>query len=196
MNQNAVQMAHNTTITVQRGAKLLVDGGTLTSVCRNWQGVYVWGTPTAAASLTVGGPHGIVEMVNGATIENAVVGIRASKEGDCCNWSGGIVRAIGNGPDDRVTFRNCRKAVELMRYVPNGNDVGSASEFKFCNFVCDAPMRHPSFVLNGQPLGVNSFVTVWDQRGVTFSHCDFTNTYIDTEQFPQHLIAVNLSKNN
>jgi len=181
----------NAKLTIEAGARLVVDGGTLTTHCPDavWKGIEVLGTPSqpAPATLVAGGPQGIVELKNGAVIEHAKVGIRAAKETDCCNYSGGVVRASNS------TFRNCRKAVELMTYKHP-----SKSSFTNCTFICDAPMNDPAYVVSGgQRLGANAFVTVWHQRTVRFTGCSFINAITYTENgvsgsFPPDLRGVGI----
>lgn len=51
-------------VIVKPGAKLILDGGTLTNVCDStWEGVEVW---------TMGKKAGMVEMLNGGTVERAL----------------------------------------------------------------------------------------------------------------------------
>jgi subtilisin family serine protease len=70
----------DTRITIHPGGKLIIDGGVLTNACENemWQGITVIGDIKNYSC-------GIVELRNGGTIENALVGIHAV--------SGGIIEA-------------------------------------------------------------------------------------------------------
>jgi len=67
-------------INVAPGAKLIIDGGTLTSACEGklWQGITVLGDsnlPTSSAYQT------LVQIKNGGKIENAITGITAINGG-------------------------------------------------------------------------------------------------------------------
>ena len=78
-----VKCSATASITVAPGGKLIVNGGTLSNSCDSvmWQGIIVQGNPKTPYP-----PHGIVELYNGATIENAICGINAV--------NGGIVDAM------------------------------------------------------------------------------------------------------
>jgi len=163
-------MAWPVNITVEPGGRLIVqNGATLTSLeCCNetWDGIIVQGTPSAAPSLTVGGPHGQVHMHSGARVMNAKVGVRSD--------GGGIVRTYTNG-GARPAFVNCRKAVELAPYT-----FDDGSQFTSTDFICDAPMVHYSYSWNGQPVGVNAFVTAYLHGRARFTGCNFTNALTST----------------
>ncbi len=78
-----VAMTHGAKITVQTGAQLIIDGGTITNLSgRTWEGIEVLGDPSLPH--TVSDPNnpgcvlnqGIVRLLNGATISHASTGIR------------------------------------------------------------------------------------------------------------------------
>jgi hypothetical protein len=94
-------------IIVEPGAKLIVDGGTLTTECGEfWKGIEVWGNTNMPQN---DGQQGVVELKNSATIENAKYGVRLWKEND---WTktGGILRA------NNSHFKNVWKGVEYWPY--------------------------------------------------------------------------------
>jgi len=173
-------------LTVEKGARLTVDGGTLTIPCpdANWQGVEVYGTPLVPPSTTLGGPHGFVHLINGATIEHAKAGVTSVQ--------GGIVRSNGSGSEaNRITFRNCRKGIVLKPYI-HAQPLLTGSSILRTDFICDAPMNHPSYVSNGQRVGVNEFVSAWLHPRTRIIDCTFTNTIDYTEggspgSFPPHV---------
>lgn len=102
-------------IIVEKGAKLIIDGGIVTTECENemWQGIEVQGN-SSQHQYTVGGScaQGTVILQNGAVIENAECGIKTinTNAASPASTTGGIIQA------DNSTFRNCEKAVEFMRY--------------------------------------------------------------------------------
>lgn len=168
---SSASIGHEVNITVEPGGRLIVENGaTLTSLtCCNetWDGVIVQGTPTVGASLAVGGPQGQMLLRSGGKVVNAKVGVRAE--------TGGIVRTSTNG-GARPSFVNCRKAVELPPY-----SFSTSSQFFNTDFICDAPMVHYSYNWNGQPIGVNAFVSAYLHSGtVRFMDCAFTNTLTAT----------------
>lgn len=176
-----VNMVKDKKIIVEPGAKLHVDGGTITNMCGdNWKGIEVWGDPNEGPSFA---EQGYVLLTDGATIEHAIKGVYLGKEGNCCSHSGGIVRAIGGStPDDRITFRNCWKAAEFMTY-----NHSSISWFTNTDFICDAPMNDPSYEVGGERVGTSAHVTIWDQEGIFFKDCRFENAidYNDENGDPQ-----------
>ncbi|MFU8843583.1 MAG: hypothetical protein ACNA7V_07230 [Bacteroidales bacterium] len=104
-------------IVVECGGKLIVDGGTLSGSC-TWQGIEVWGNPTLSSTES---NQGSVFVMNGGTIENAIVGIRTAKtvqdedsETIDLSFSGGIVK-VSNG-----RFVNNRTAISFYKYPAAG----------------------------------------------------------------------------
>jgi hypothetical protein len=94
-------------IIVEPGAKLIVDGGTLSTECGEfWKGIEVWGNANMPQNE---GQQGVVELKNSATVENAKYGVRLWKEND---WTktGGILRA------NNSHFKNVWKGVEYWPY--------------------------------------------------------------------------------
>ncbi|MFU8844973.1 MAG: metallophosphoesterase family protein, partial [Bacteroidales bacterium] len=116
-----VGFVENGKIIVEKGGKLVLDGGLLTSVKEDefWQGIEVWGDPTLPSDEMY---QGAVYILNGGTIENAVLGIRTVKTlqaGDGeelveYNYAGGIVKSV-NG-----RFINNRAAVRFYKYPATG----------------------------------------------------------------------------
>ncbi len=104
----------NVKIIVERGGKLIIDGGTLTTTCsdRFWHGIEVWGD--ASQWQESAGIQGELEMKNGALIENSyeAVGLIKTNPDGTNNfaYTGGIIKASNS------TFRNCRRAVRFYSY--------------------------------------------------------------------------------
>jgi hypothetical protein len=109
-----VMISNGGKIVVKPGGKLIIDGGYLSTECENlWQGIEVWGDPSKnQTSFDAQGIkwQGVVQMKNGAIIENAYIGILANN--GTSNAGGGILD-IQNS-----TFRNCWKSIEVNAY-PN-----------------------------------------------------------------------------
>jgi len=76
----------NTTIIVEPGGKLILDGGTLTNACigQMWQGVIVQGDSTKPMNVN---SQGFIELTDNGKIENAVCGITVH--------GGGLVATLG-----------------------------------------------------------------------------------------------------
>ncbi len=159
-----VSLAHNSQIYIKAGGKLIVDGGTLTTICgADWKGIIVegsTGSPQNDAS------QGVIELKSGATIENAVNAIslagRLTNGNIDWNTTGGIVRA------ENSTFLNNKRDIEFLSYhsyAGNGREFNNTSYFSECNFITDDD-------------GTGSFmptthVTMWDVNGVHFWGCIF-----------------------
>ena len=75
-----VKFTENAAIVVEPGGKLIIDGGTLTNACENqmWQGISV---QSSGSYRKPSGVQGVVEVINGGTIENAKIGIHSTNGG-------------------------------------------------------------------------------------------------------------------
>lgn len=157
-------------IIVERGARLNVIGGTITSRCGFWGSIEVHGVaafahPTFAAVQNGSYPsttnhHGVVYLEN-AVIENAahaITTLRQESWGVDLAFDGGIVIATN------TLFRNVRRAVAFMKY-----DFENISRFTNCTFETD-----PSAALFFEH-GMLPFVTMWAVRGVKFLGNTFIN---------------------
>lgn len=154
-------------IIVKPNGRLIIDGGTITNSENDlWQGIEVWGTSNQPQNSILNSPYqGIVELKNGAVIENAENAITLWHPGD---WSsmGGIVYA------NNATFLNNRRSVEFMAYqntTPNGNPIRNLSQFTNCTFKVDDNYR------GGSSNPFSHHVTLWAVNGVFFTACNFLN---------------------
>ena len=164
-----LEMSPSTRIIVQPGGKLVVDRGTITSADSGemWQGIEVVGDRTKHQTTQ---NQGVVELKNGAVIENAVTGIRTGLRGD--NWytTGGIIKA-----SDAV-FKNNQRAVEFLSYTDTegSNILDNCSFFKRCVFTIDS-----NNVLAQNGAQFSNHVTMWDVKNVKFKGCQFENRMLD-----------------
>jgi len=150
-------------IRVERGAKLIVDGGTIAraNTCSSseyWKAIAVQGNGSKIQpnpnSILVADDAGVVILKNKGMIEGARVGVSTHRE----LWIhepwmyGGLVDV------EEFTFQDCRKGVEFTPYYfPN------QSRFKKASFI-------------RTPTGTSyAGVTIWDTDGITFEECAFTN---------------------
>jgi hypothetical protein len=160
-----VIMNNGCKIIVKRGAKLVIDNAKITSKTNNpWRGIELWGNSNLSQLPNTN--QGVVELINGGTIENAVTGIKTfrpdpnDEDGYLTDYTGGIVHATGG------VFKNNKVAVEYLPYGYN-----SSSYFTECNFVTDAALT-----------GGNTpdyFVKLNGIKGIKFSGCTFSNTRAD-----------------
>jgi len=148
-------------IIVEPGGKLIADGGTLTSGCSGdiWQGIEVLGNPNQMQNNPL--YQGYVELKNGATIENAVIGVHCvlngyipAKNNVTYYSSGGIV--VANG----AIFRNNKTAINIERYasayglsyyVSNIN----GCIFEYPNLIPNADVETPTYIKLTGVKGVN-----------------------------------------
>jgi hypothetical protein len=164
-------MTNGSKIVVEKGARLIVDGGEVTTWYPNtlWKGIEVEGTygggqliynPTGLAQ-----DFGIVKVINGGTISNAHNGItnaRSNNVGDII-WGnqGGIIQC------DNANFINNIRDVQFLAYQnPYGNDL---SKFTYCNFKVDNNVAN----LVNAGFGLITRVSLWEVHGVSFLGCNF-----------------------
>ena len=157
----------NNKIIVRPGGKLVVDGGTLTSACSGemWQGIEIEGDRTKRQLPQY---QGKVELRNGATIENAMCGIRTCLSSDISYLTaGGIIEA------DQAVFRNNRRAIEINSYkyyAPSGNVSDYVSSFNRCTFTVDN-----NNLFSANYTSFSEHVKLWDVKNIPFRGCSFSN---------------------
>jgi len=158
-----ISMARNTKILVKPGARLIVDGATITNACGLWTGIEVQGV-TAANQYTLNGSfvQGYAEFKNGAVVEYAKEAVSNWEAG---NWAatGGIIIA------DHATFRNNWRAVSMLKYQ-NFNSSGKKPDrtrFNQCTFVSDN-----SFM---QDEDFYAFITMYEVAGINITGCSFAD---------------------
>lgn len=162
-----IAMAIDGKIKIEKGAKLVLDGGEITGWCKTglWQGIEIDGTynqdqliyvPTGYAT-----DQGILEVINGGTLSHAGTAVRTGTTDatGTLDWNstGGIIKATeGN-------FINNIRDVEFLYYhSPGGNNV---SYFTKCNFqILD------DIGASAVPF---SRVTLYEVYGVKFNGCNF-----------------------
>ncbi|MBP7534260.1 MAG: hypothetical protein KA783_07410, partial [Chitinophagales bacterium] len=174
-----LNMSEDKRIIVQRGAKLIVDGGTITNTCGNrWGGIEVWGNTDVAsrhqlyfnaaytndnlppitdyetAPLPLTGP-GVVVLKNNALLEYGPLGtiVTQRTDGYYPNHYGGIVVA------QDATFLNCKKGVGFMKYRYE-----NYSYFNRCHFISNN---------NNLPNAKFEGITAWACNGIVVDDCTF-----------------------
>jgi len=145
------------------GAKLVIDGGKMTSAGENkmWKGIEVWGNP--ALSQTPPTNQGRLWIINNGEIRNARTGVLVGKR-DCeeernlviCS-TGGFVHA------ENARFINNNTAICFGPYQEFNH-----STFRKCDFITDAELVDGSNPVN--------FVYVEGIHSVAFSGCTFLNS--------------------
>ena len=159
-----IQFVPEAKIIVEPGAKLIIDGGKLTTekyFDQLWQGIEVWGDKDL--SQVPISNQGYV-YINGGTIENAREAVMLWHPDDW-NSMGGIIEAYGSN------FLNNTRSVAFMMYQNtfNGHPFRNLSSFKNCTFNINDDYRVP--IIND----FGTHVTLWAVNGVTFTGCNFLN---------------------
>lgn len=153
-----VEFSAGSKIIIQRGGKLILDGGILTNGCKDyWQGIEVWGNSNQPQLAT---EQGWVEIINGGIIENSNMGIYTNRpdENSEGNWipgyTGGMVHCFD------AQFINNTIAVQFFGY-----NYQSSSYFTDCEFVVND-------YYTGSQTPVY-FAEVRGMNGVLFTNCEF-----------------------
>lgn len=113
-----LSMAQNRGIVVMKGAKLIVDGATITSRS-GWNGIFLEGDYFQPMNQTGNIYHGYVELKNNAKIEYAVTAINANE--------GGIIKASNS------TFSNNIVSIKMSNYSHLYKNTSSVSNCIFQN---------------------------------------------------------------
>jgi hypothetical protein len=151
-------------IIVERGGKLIIDGGKLTGTCGNlWNGIDVWGNASMPQEQTY---QGIVEVLNGGIIEFADTAISTYKiDGSSLVYTGGIVNAID------AVFNNNYVGICLAPYSnPIGG--GNKSAFKRSQFIITDEYYQSGNVVRTSPKCGLQMSWV---NGINFEGCSFIN---------------------
>ncbi len=158
-------------ITVEKGAELVIDAGTITTTCDEpWWGIEVFGNDQL--SQIPSSNQGKVVLKNGSRIENAKEGVTliGHNPDGSIQWgsAGGILQA------EDTYFYNCRRGVEFMtyqNYIPSsGTELNNKSFIKNCDF--DIDDNYNSLHGNNAPI---RGVTMWDIDKLRIEGCRFNN---------------------
>ncbi|WP_421754096.1 T9SS type A sorting domain-containing protein [Croceimicrobium sp.] len=183
-------------IIVKPGAKLLINGGTITKagncaypaendpyatyIGRYWQGVYLHGNDRVSQTV-VNQP--VLEMINGGTIEYARDGVTNSGVDSKGDWisgtTGGIIIA------KNAHFYNNRRDVQLLSYHSyyKGVELAYQATFENTDFIRDDAYQMTSLTAS---------VSIWDVVGVSFRGCRFDTDvdYYDLNQGTQAIYSL------
>jgi len=177
--EGEVGMVDGAKIIVHPEAKLIVDGGAITGTCGNtWKGIEVWGDPNLSQYEYDGVCYqGIIELKNGATIENAVTGVvlgAFDEEGNPdYSKGGGIIKADFVDNENEVAyFTNNKWGVRFMPY--HNYWVGYPQEYEVPNlsFIENCTFEVNSNYLMGD--WTNSHIHLFDVDGIKIKANTFT----------------------
>ena len=146
-------------ITVDKGGKLILDGGVLTNACPDlWEGIDVLGSNIAQYYSQF---FGVLEIKDGGTIENARVAV--SNYCKACEYqdAGGIINA-----DDGI-FRNNQVAFEFAPFsnIYQGTERPYLGSFERCQFIYDEFLQDYG--------DFRYFIKLNEVNGITIKGCEF-----------------------
>lgn len=152
--KGTVWMKEACNILVKKGAKLRIEGGTITSTCPNkfWSGIIVNGVRDLPQNPI---NQGWVSIRNGKII-NARIGIHSINSTPYPPSGGGMITAYG------ATFLNNVIAVQMEKYYSN-----NIANFTLCNFTTDK-----NFIQGAE---FENFVRLNEVSNIKFSGCTFQN---------------------
>ena len=157
-------------VIIEPNGKLILNGGVLTSACdsKMWSGIKVYGKYNQPQEPE---NQGILELTNGAIIENAECAISTvyfyPNSKLPFTGGGGIINA------KNVLFRNNLCSVVYNPYFnfdSNGNEIDNIGYFTNCTFTID---ENNYFSENG--FIFQNHVNLWKIRGVKYTGCTFKN---------------------
>jgi len=155
-----LQFAKAKKIIVEPGSKLILNNTKITNLeqCGTmWQGIEVWGNKDL--SQYPESNQGVIELKNGATIENARCAITTCQKDTNILWAytGGIIHAKD------ANFINNRKAIEFLSYhnIFNDREIDNSSYFYNCTFETNAQLSDPGTL-------PETFVSLYNVKGVKF----------------------------
>ena len=160
-----LRMGTGKRIIVKRGAKLNVDKGWITNLCRgsNWEGIIVHGNVDKEQpdlfDVLEPDDAGVVHIFNESIIQNADVGVNVRGRG-FVDYSDQVANRGGMVVAENSSFRNNKVGVGFMKYEkPN------KSEFINCVFEELEDCDHRTY----------TGVTIWACRDILFQGNTFQN---------------------
>lgn len=148
-----VYMPSEAEIIVERGARLIIDGGRITDKCGDlWKGIVVQGTHDS--NQFPYSNQGYIQLKNGAIIENANKAILAE--------GGAVVRASGS------TFLNNRNDVWLEPYTSPSYPNMNYSYFTSCEFKTEGQLND----ITKYPV---IHLRIDNVSGIIVKNCHFSN---------------------
>jgi parallel beta-helix repeat protein len=161
---NGAKLTINTTIyfvneakiIVKPGGKLVLDGAKLTNSCGSlWKGIEMHGIKTSSQTPA---NQPVVELKNGAVIENALCGVFVGNPANAGNAGGGILYALD------AEFKNCKNGIKMDPYTPT-----NLSYIYKCRFETDSNYDNIS-------QGSDAAVLLWDVKNVNVKGNTFINS--------------------
>lgn len=161
---NVFMHGSESSIHIKPGGHLIIDGGLITSNCKDWLGIFVEGN-SSLAQTTVN--QGKISVINGGEITNA----RDAITNTAVNQSGGWVPGTTGGIIycNQALFRNNKRDIQLLPYrdwVSNNADYDA-------KFINSDFTRDDDFKLDA----ILPSITMWGVVGVAIEDCKFENAH-------------------
>ncbi len=158
-----ISMPREGKITINPGAKLIIDGGTLTNKCGGiWKGITVLGNPDLPQWNESN--QGVLEIKNNAVIEHAECAVTVGTSGPR-DEGGGIIKL------NNVTFRDNEKAVYFYEYQ---NTIFGDIPYSNRSYVINSTFETTDYLANiGET--PDAFISMWSVDGVTIRDNTFRN---------------------
>ena len=165
-----ISFTPTSSIFVRAGGRLVLDNCTLTNACDGelWKGIVVTGNDYSTQPVL---SQGLVELKNGAIIENAICGIKVETSYSYDSKIGNNVLATGSVYADNAQFINNQQALffrnDWCGYSPSTHLANNKSTFNGCKFI-----------LNDNNLlqeKTGSQVHVSGNDNVSFTNCTFAD---------------------
>jgi len=180
-----VTMPDESKIVVERGGRLNLDGGVITTACSGlWQGIQVWGYKDKS-QFDPEFPPGKVEVCGNAAIENARIAIATIKSVNGINensYTGGIVWCKDS------KFLNNIYGIRFYNYR-NFNPYRPNTELDYASYI-----KNTTFITNGllAEFGANpvAFIRMDDVVGINLRGNQFMNTCGDEYDWSRRGIGV------
>jgi hypothetical protein len=174
---STLYMQPDTRIIVRRGGKLVIDGGSVTSVGTGlrWRGIEVWGNSSQPQQVV---HQGWVRIINEGSVKNSVMGIYTNRpdHAEEGRWEPGYTGGIVQGIDAR--FVNNKTALQFYPY-----NYPSVSGFTNCEFITygyEDGVPESAFLV--EITGIN---------GISFLACNFENKCHAVEFYRSGIRCVN-----
>ncbi len=165
-----LSMAEGKTITVEKGGRLTVNGGTITNGCgKLWGGIYAEGGTNGQAGSD---PSGKVSVINNSEISYA----RSALNNFIQNDDGGISWSSTGGRlySQDSKFLNNKRDTQFIKYQNEnsaGNPIADYSRFDRCDFIVNDEYVSEE--------GVIPSATIYRCEGIRFRACDFVDNRSD-----------------
>lgn len=189
--QNSIVDMCNSSITVKKGGKLIIDGGKITSKCGMWDGIVVEGDASLPQFPMAN--QGWLYMRNGATIENAEVGIHILSEPQSLTtpydpYGGGVIRISDS------KFINNAYSIMMEKY----KDTISSGFIKanLCSIINTQFETNAKLIDSINYPNPIAFIQLNGVHKLRIKDCKFKNTYSNNMSNQNHGIGIDAFNSN